>query len=50
MEKFVIRKNIELYRRLLVSAALDEPRRLVIAKLLAEEELKLQQLLNEKGG
>jgi len=41
MEQFIHKQNILLYRRLLTSLTkLDEPRRLMLLKLLADEEAK----------
>jgi hypothetical protein len=47
METYITRKNIERYQKLLESETLDETKRMIITKLLAQEEMKLEQL--EKG-
>jgi hypothetical protein len=47
MDKFVARANIEHFRRKL-AAETDETKREALARLLAEEEVKLASLMNEK--
>ena len=47
MDKFVAKANIEHYRRKL-AAETNETKREALARLLAEEEVKLASLMNEK--
>jgi len=49
MEKFIHDENIRLYRRLLAEAT-DAERRMVLLKLLADEEAKDQRPLERKQG
>ena len=49
MEKFIHDENIRLYRRLLAEAT-DAERRMVLLKLLADEEAKDQRPLERKWG
>ena len=49
LDRFVNQKNIELYHRLITTANIEEPKRLMLLNLLGDELEKREQLARNQG-